>query len=86
MGTATLLEYIDSVPPENYQGFITLRPIIISPVGASILSRDIATGFIRSADKFPVHIMGKELTVYGTPFMQQDNAVGHVHRLQYGWH
>ena len=75
MGTATLLEYIDSVPPENYQGFITLRPIIISPVGASILSRDIATGFIRSADKFPVH-MGKELTVYGTPFMQQDNAVG----------
>ena len=76
MGSSTPLEYIDSTPAEYYLGFITLRPIIMSPVGASILSRDIATGFIRSADKFPVHIMGKELTVCGTPFMQQDNAVG----------
>lgn len=72
----TALEYIDSTPTENYLGFITLRPVIMSPVGASILSSDVANGFIRSADKFPVHIMGKVLTVCGTPFMQQDNAVG----------
>lgn len=73
---STPLEFIDSTSNENYLGFITLRPIIMSPVGASILSHDLASGFIRSADNFPVNIMGKELTVYGTPFMQQDNAVG----------
>lgn len=76
VGVATPLEYIDSILPENYLGFVTLRPVIMSPVGASILSREVSIGFIRSADKFPVHIMGKQLTVCGTPFMQQDNAVG----------
>lgn len=75
-GTLEPIEYIDSTPPENYLGFITLRPVIMSPVGASILSSEVATGFIRSADVFPVHIMGKLLSVCGTPFMQQDNAVG----------
>lgn len=72
----TQLEYIDSTPPEHYLGFITLRPVITSPVGATILSSEVVPGFIRSADKFPVHIMGRELSVFGTPFMQQDNAVG----------
>jgi len=70
------IAFIDNLEANNYLGFITLRPIIISPVGASILGKELSKGFIRSADKFPVHIMGKELTVCGTPFMQQDNAVG----------
>lgn len=70
------LTFIDNVKAENYLGFVTLRPVIMSPVGASILSLELSKGFIRSADEFPVHIMGKKLTVCGTPFMQQDNAVG----------
>jgi hypothetical protein len=71
-----LFEYLDHVAPTKYLGFITLRPIIKSPVGASILSSGLADGIVRSADTFPVHLGGVEFCVEGTPFMQQDNAVG----------
>lgn len=59
-----------------YLGFVTLRPVPRTPVGASILSKTLSHGFIRSLDDFPVHIAGSEFSVRGTPFMQQDNAVG----------
>lgn len=72
----TALDYIDRVPEADYLGFITLRPVIKSPVGASIISGATAKAFVRSADHFPVHIAGKSYSVVGTPFMQQDNAVG----------
>ncbi|HEX7888504.1 MAG TPA: hypothetical protein VF522_04015 [Ramlibacter sp.] len=72
----TVLDFLDRISPADYLGFITLRPVIKSPVGATILSSSITGGFIRSDDSFPVHIAGKELSVRGTPFMQQDNAVG----------
>lgn len=72
----TVLNYLDRVTSEPYLGFLTLRPVIKSPVGASIIQSSAVAGFIRSKDKFPVHISGKEFSVTGTPFMQQDNAVG----------
>jgi hypothetical protein len=71
-----VFEYLDHVGTSKYLGFITLRPIIKSPVGASIISGQLAPGIVRSADKFPVHLGGVEFYVEGTPFMQQDNAVG----------
>ena len=71
-----VLEYLDRVTNDSYLGFLTLRPVIKSPVGASIVQSAAVAGFIRSKDKFPVHISGKEFSVTGTPFMQQDNSVG----------
>ena len=65
-----------SAAQDAYLGFITLRPVARTPVGASILSKKLSAGFIRSLDDFPVHVGGVELSVRGTPFMQQDNAVG----------
>jgi len=70
------LAYVDRISEEDYLGFITLRPVIKSPVGASIINGIVTKGFVRSADNFPVHIAGKSYSVVGTPFMQQDNAVG----------
>lgn len=60
----------------SYLGFITLRPVIRTPVGASFLKIHSSGGFIRCADEFPVNLGGVKLSVLGTPFMQQDNAVG----------
>jgi hypothetical protein len=71
-----VLAYLDRVEPDTYLGFMTLRPVIKSPIGASIISSHLVSGFIRSTDRFPVHIGGKQYWVSGTPFMQQDNAVG----------
>ena len=71
-----VLVYLDRISKASYLGFLTLRPIIKSPIGASILAANTANGFIRCLDAFPVHIAGVEFAVSGTPFMQQDNAVG----------
>lgn len=72
----TEMGYLDRVNENDYLGFVTLRPVIKSPVGASILASSLPSGFIRTDDEFPVHIAGKRFAVRGTPFMQQDNAVG----------
>ena len=71
-----VLEFIDQTAKDQYLGFVTLRPVISAPVGASILKGNSNQSFIRCADTFPVRIAGKEFEVIGTPFMQQDNAVG----------
>ena len=71
-----ILQYLDRVPPDDYLGFVTLRPVIKSPVGVSILSSTLSNGMIRGLDHFPVHLGGVRFSVHGTPFMQQDNAVG----------
>jgi hypothetical protein len=61
---------------DSYLGFVTLRPVSRTPIGATILSQKLAGDFVKSSDTFPVHIGGVELELTGTPFMQQDNAVG----------
>lgn len=78
--TSTPLEVIDQMADSEdaYLGFLTLRPIRISPVGATILQAPTFKDghFILSKDVFPVNIAGRQFSVTGTPFMQQDNAVG----------
>ncbi len=63
---------------DSYLGFVTLRPISMSPIAASILKPASYSQpcFILSKDDFSVHIAGRTFSVCGTPFMQQDNAVG----------
>jgi hypothetical protein len=73
----TVLAFLDRAGvAASYLGFITLRPVVLTPVGASILKPHGADRTIRCVDEFPVHLAGLKLTVTGTPFMQQDNAVG----------
>ncbi len=70
------LGYIDRISNEAYLGFVTIRPIRSSPVATTII-KPLGNGhYILSNDKFPVNLAGRRFDVTGTPFMQQDNAVG----------
>lgn len=75
-----VLQVIDQMAATDgaYLGFITLRPVSMSPVAASILrpSNGNAVQFFLSRDEFEVNLAGQTFSVAGTPFMQQDNAVG----------
>jgi len=74
-----VLPYLDRISHESsdaYLGFLTLRPTLTSPVGATILSCLPSGHFVLCIDEFPVHLAGCNFSVKGTPFMQQDNAVG----------
>ena len=71
------LEFLQRVDREqDYLGFITLRPVGRSPVGASFLTPADTDARIRCMDHFPVHVGGIRFDIIGTPFLQQDNAVG----------
>jgi hypothetical protein len=72
-----ILTFVDHASTEtgSYLGFITLRPLRHAPVGASIL-KDLPNTPVTCKDVFPVHIAGAEFAVSGTPYLQQDNAVG----------
>lgn len=72
-----ILRFIDSATEgaATYHGFVTIRPLRHAPVGASILSETPGSG-VTCKDSFPVHIAGRSFEVLGTPYLQQDNAVG----------
>lgn len=72
-----ILDFIDraAAAPPCYLGFVTLRPLRHAPVGASILV-ELPTAPTTCKDSFPVHIAGRAFEVVGTPYLQQDNAVG----------
>lgn len=74
------LEVIDQMAnvEGSYLGFVTLRPISMSPAAATILRplREPRHHFILAKDEFRVNLAGQKFSVCGTPFMQQDNAVG----------
>jgi hypothetical protein len=69
-----VLEFLDT-PHRHYLGFVTVRPLRHAPVGASILRPDNEAD-VTCHESFPVHIAGKDFHVCGTPYLQQDNAVG----------
>lgn len=71
------LDFLDKCAAEGspYLGFITLRSVPASPVGATIVKPPAATT-ITCIEEFPVHIAGLDFRVCGAPFMQQDSAVG----------
>lgn len=76
--TEQVLAFIDQAADEaqsQYLGFITIRPLRHAPVGATILV-PAPSGPVTCVDTFPVHIAGREFQVTGTPYLQQDNAVG----------
>lgn len=68
-------DVIDRATADEYVGFVTLRPLLASPVAATILQCDPQL-IVPCMDTFPVHIAGVSFEVAGTPFLQQDNAVG----------
>jgi hypothetical protein len=70
-----ILDFVDAAPKDSYLGFSTIRPLRHAPVGPTILA-DCPSARSQAKDKFPVHIAGQSFCVEGTPFMQQDNAVG----------
>ena len=73
--SADVLAFIDAARKGDYVGFITLRPLRHAPIGASIL-KHLPHAPVTCKDEFPVHIAGREFSVSGTPYLQQDNAVG----------
>ena len=64
--------------PAAYLGFVTIRPVVQSPIGATFLKRPepASKDFVHAQDRFPVNLAGWRLYIEATPFMQQDNAVG----------
>lgn len=72
-----VLAFIDAAARNDgcYLGFTTVRPLRHAPVGATIVAPlDAKPTLCR--DIFPVHIAGTAFEVTGTPYLQQDNAVG----------
>lgn len=76
-GARDVLNFLDDLadPEQQYLGFVTIRPLRHAPIGASIL-RPVHEGDVTCHERFPVHIAGKDFYVRGTPYLQQDNAVG----------
>jgi hypothetical protein len=71
-----ILQFLDREGIErSYLGFSTIRPLRHAPVGPTILAPP-AGMTITAKDEFPVHIAGNDFRILGTPFLQQDNAVG----------
>lgn len=72
-----VLEFLDTLsdPHSQYLGFVTIRPLRHAPVGPSILL-PATEADVSCHELFPVHIAGKDFQVCGTPYLQQDNAVG----------
>lgn len=64
-----------AIEKDSYLGFVTLRPISVSPVAATIL-KPLPGHFVISRDDFSVNLTGQKFSLAGTPFLQQDNAVG----------
>lgn len=72
-----VLEFLDNLtgPNRQYLGFVTVRPLRHAPVGVSILLPDRESD-VTCHEGFPVHIAGRDFQICGTPYLQQDNAVG----------
>lgn len=73
------LDYLDrvhAISPNDYLGFMTIRPIRSSPVGATIIRPPKENHFVLAHEEFHVHLAGRTFLIRATPFMQQDNAVG----------
>lgn len=79
-----VLKVIDALHEKStdapiYCGFVTLRPLQNTPQAATILSPILypnGHSFIVARDTFDVNLAGRKFYVTGTPFFQQDNAVG----------
>lgn len=77
LGARDVLDFLDNLtdPEHQYLGFVTIRPLRHAPIGASILLPAHESD-VTCHECFPVHIAGRDFQVCGTPYLQQDNAVG----------
>ena len=67
------LQFPDNHPEHHYFGYIVIRPTLVATIGRSVLSPDIrkeARGHTIQS-KHKVHVLGRDLYVYGFPSMDQ---------------
>ena len=75
------LHSFQSFAREAYCGFCVIRPLPTAPIGRTILRARTRDGFDMEATvtcraHFDAHLLGVELNVTGTSFLQQDARVG----------
>ena len=75
------LHNLRSFAREAYCGFCVIRPLPTAPIGRTILRARIRNGFDMEATvtcraDFDAHLLGVDLKVTGTSFLQQDARVG----------
>lgn len=63
----------DNKPQDHYFGYVVIRPTLLATIGRSILSPDIRKGARGNTiqSKHTVHVLGRDLYVYGFPSMDQ---------------
>ena len=101
--STTQLNDLSNAAKGSYCGFCVVRPLPASPVGRTVLSARLDSGSNMEAAvtcraDIDVHLLGMELQVTGTSFIQQDSRVGacaqvaiwagmrHMHtRHNYNW-
>ena len=97
------LNKIQDLADTNYCGFCVIRPLSTAPIGRTVLRGRVGNGFDREATvtcraDFLTNLLGIDLKVTGTAFLQQDARVGacaqvaiwtgmrHMHaRYNYNW-
>ncbi|MCY4075830.1 MAG: hypothetical protein OXH04_10430 [Acidobacteria bacterium] len=65
----------------HYCGFCVIRPLSTAPIGRTVLTARVGSGFNMEATvtcraDFAAHLLGIDLAVTGTSFLQQDSRVG----------
>lgn len=66
---------------DGYCGFCVIRPLSTAPIGRTILTARVDSGFDMEAAvtcraDFDAHLLGVDLRITGTSFLQQDARVG----------
>ena len=97
------LNHLGDFAKETYCGFCVIRPLSAAPIGRTVLLARLGSGFDMEATVtcrayFHTHLLGAQLQVTGTSFLQQDSRVGacaqvaiwagmrHMHaRYNYNW-
>ena len=97
------LRQIQDFASASYCGFCVIRPLSTAPIGRTVLLARVRDGFDMEATvtcraEFDAHLLGVDLQVTGTAFLQQDARVGacaqvaiwagmrHMHaRYNYNW-
>lgn len=70
--------YLQTLSPEQYLGFVVVRPLSQAPIGRTILRAREDTGYdsITVRASYEVNLLGARLAVMGVPFIEQDSVVG----------
>ena len=101
--SSEILEQLRDLAAKSYCGFCVLRPLPNAPIGRTVLKGEIAQGnkaepTLTCRANYNANLLGIDLRVTGSPFLQQDSRVGacaqaaiwvgmrHLHtRYDYDW-